>query len=1034
MADREKKYKEIPLTGRWITAVDPAAIDVNFQTLTNLRYTDNGIRGIAGMSKINTTPLPSYPKIRNIFQFRKHYPSLESHVLVQAYNSGETESKLFEITAAPPAQGNFGSALHTDAPGADGGRFDIAPDGALAYCNGKETLVWGGNEFRCSKFIHYEPGGTFKYDYTDRITNSLSSAGNVVNLAEVPAGIDSDVMLLLHLNNNVTDSSPTTPHTVTNNNVTFSTSPVLFGSHCGSFNGSSAYLVVPDNADFDFSGGNFTIDFRMRITDYVAARPIFYQQTDASNYVKLYVNTSGNIVFTVVAAGSEVVNVTSTDVQPLNTWIDVELVESGNNWYLFVDGRVRGYSSDTDRLADYTGDVQIGYDGATYFKGYMDEIRISDVARHTSEFEPISAEYSLTTTAAYFYVGAVRPLDGIKFYVSSANTAAGSISVDYWSGSAWAAVSSLVDGTASGGASLAVTGVVSFSSTSGVAKVKAIDQTVLYWYRVTVTAADTSTGIYQVTLSDVFQALKDIWDGETRTCADAQLVNVSYNDNTLNVFEEDYYSGNTATYMTASSLPTSGNILVGFTERQIGLQVTVVDGKGNSNAASMIVAYWNGKTWVIMGSIDDGTLQGGKSFSKSGVILWPEVARTLEFPTTIGNGEPLYYYRISFTGALSTNTYIDFIGGIPAQREIYGYKFPMFAHNRLFLVSEHSDKKNTVLVSAEHTNCVFNGVDSVELAFNDDMAIVAGSALYSQFGSNLYNMTVFFKERQTWALIGNGPSDWVQYQVSDKIGCVAPLTVQTAHVGFELAPGQSKNVAIWQSGIGIHLFDGREIKPLHGDIADWFDERYSYSINRDMIDKSTSFFDEGNQEYHWCFASGAATALDKEFVFDLKRQRWFNVDRTSGKRIQIGCVVKDSSGNSYNYGAIDTGYAERLENGTTMDGTAIAYIIRPGDMAFAGMMVRTMIRMIKLIMVAKTTTINSVTCTHYGDGKTVGDTAITLSPVASGKRIAQVEKTTGFGSNVFHSLEFSISTSNESFGFEPLFIGIAYKPIDEDSD
>ena len=249
MADREKKYKEIPLTGRWITAVDPAAIDVNFQTLTNLRYTDNGIRGIAGMSKINTTPLPSYPKIRNIFQFRKHYPSLESHVLVQAYNSGETESKLFEITAAPPAQGNFGSALHTDAPGADGGRFDIAPDGALAYCNGKETLVWGGNEFRCSKFIHYEPSGTFKYDYTDRITNSLSSAGNVVNLAEVPAGIDSDVMLLLHLNNNVTDSSPTTPHTVTNNNVTFSTSPVLFGSHCAAFNGTTAYLSVPDNAD-----------------------------------------------------------------------------------------------------------------------------------------------------------------------------------------------------------------------------------------------------------------------------------------------------------------------------------------------------------------------------------------------------------------------------------------------------------------------------------------------------------------------------------------------------------------------------------------------------------------------------------------------------------------------------------------------------------------------------------------------------------------------------------------------------------------
>lgn len=101
MNDKELIPVQIGLTGKLVTAYDSTKLIATkdnttvaeyFKSLKNTRYTDNGIKGISGMTKINTSALSTHPKIRNIFQFQKAQPQ-ENHVLVQAYNSGETESK-----------------------------------------------------------------------------------------------------------------------------------------------------------------------------------------------------------------------------------------------------------------------------------------------------------------------------------------------------------------------------------------------------------------------------------------------------------------------------------------------------------------------------------------------------------------------------------------------------------------------------------------------------------------------------------------------------------------------------------------------------------------------------------------------------------------------------------------------------------------------------------------------------------------------------------------------------------------------------
>ena len=266
MAD-DLKRKEIPLTGKLITQEDPVIIGTNFRQLTNMRYTRTNPKGIGGHSKINTTAL-AYPKVRGGIHFKKEQPA-ESHLLVEAYNSAETAMEIYQNVTAIPSTGDYGASIFTPTATADRGRWSLAPDGYVAYANGEETCVWGGDEAQVGGFINYDPANTFFKDQTDQVSDTISSgSGHVATINRVAASTSDDA-LLLHLENNVTDSATTTVHTVTNNNVTFSSGAKKFGSYGAVFT-TNAYLTVPDHAEFDLSGGTFCIDSWVKISNFTA--------------------------------------------------------------------------------------------------------------------------------------------------------------------------------------------------------------------------------------------------------------------------------------------------------------------------------------------------------------------------------------------------------------------------------------------------------------------------------------------------------------------------------------------------------------------------------------------------------------------------------------------------------------------------------------------------------------------------------------------------------------------------------------------
>jgi len=188
-----------------------------------------------------------------------------------------------------------------------------------------------------------------------------------------------------------------------------------------------------------------------------------------------------------------------------------------------------------------------------------------------------------------------------------------------------------------------------------------------------------------------------------------------------------------------------------------------------------------------------------------------------------------------------------------------------------------------------------------------------------------------------------------------------------------------------------------------------------------------------NMWYRLLIASGSsATTLNTELIYDIKRNRWFPMERGTDKDLQFSLLVHDTNGGAYNYGFLNTGYMFRLENGTDFDGEDIVHELKIGDLAFAGLGAETMVSSVRLITVSKTTTTNNVTLTHYPDGSETG-TEITLSPARSGYRIAQpINSSQKLLGDPFHSFKLSMTTDDETIGFEPLALVVGYTKTGQD--
>lgn len=183
---------QFPLDGEWLSGVDQAKIGVrNFSVLENMQYTDDGLEGVPGYSKINTTALTTNTNGRAGIHLRTPHTVTSSVVVEVEDSTGSGVIK--ENRTAIGSQGNFEStALFTETSGAGATRFSYAPKAQIAMANGIDECIWAGPEAPIAAFFLLDDltldGTEAPQDHTEKLLNTLQDANNVVTIDSAAHG------------------------------------------------------------------------------------------------------------------------------------------------------------------------------------------------------------------------------------------------------------------------------------------------------------------------------------------------------------------------------------------------------------------------------------------------------------------------------------------------------------------------------------------------------------------------------------------------------------------------------------------------------------------------------------------------------------------------------------------------------------------------------------------------------------------------------------------------------------------------------
>ena len=211
---------------------------------------------------------------------------------------------------------------------------------------------------------------------------------------------DTDTKLLLHCYN---DTDFAAGKTVTNNNVTYSTSVWKFAPGSGVFNGTNSYLTVPTSSDWAFGTGNFTIDCRIRFNTLTAQAVIIDTGDDVSAGILVRVG-SGNSLQVYINGASATISDTIS--YTTGVWYHFAIIRNGTDVKVFIDGVQTATTGTNSANITNSTDIFIGArrqgPGQGSVDGWIDEFRIvKGTAKWTSNFTPPTYAYRGRTSNYY---------------------------------------------------------------------------------------------------------------------------------------------------------------------------------------------------------------------------------------------------------------------------------------------------------------------------------------------------------------------------------------------------------------------------------------------------------------------------------------------------------------------------------------------------------------------------------------------------------------------------------------------------------
>jgi hypothetical protein len=239
-----------------------------------------------------------------------------------------------------------------------------------------------------------------------------------INLGTVNNGIDFDTITCLHFDGvngkkSIIDSGFGINHGINIptwecwGTATITTAQSKFGGSCLSVGGNGGPYAADGNSWFAFGTGDFTIDCWFRRAA-VGVQDTIYESrigsgTPNPNFA-WYVSNANFLSYSTNASTS----IAGTTLITANTWYHMAVVRSGNVTKMYLNGVQEGSTfTDNMNVIAVANRPLIGRNyNATGSQMFLDEFRISRVARWTSNFTPPAAPYAVytgTTTANQIY-------------------------------------------------------------------------------------------------------------------------------------------------------------------------------------------------------------------------------------------------------------------------------------------------------------------------------------------------------------------------------------------------------------------------------------------------------------------------------------------------------------------------------------------------------------------------------------------------------------------------------------------------------
>ena len=178
-------------------------------------------------------------------------------------------------------------------------------------------------------------------------------------------------------------------------NTHHETDQAKFGATSIYFDGSGDELQINDIGQLTFDK-DFTVEFFAYLGDQGDTYATIMNDVTGGNKLRINLGSSSNNTpkLTIYSSTWDS-HISGTSDIGDSAWHHCAVVRDNGTIRIFVDGTQETTSADKGNFIDVSGVFEIGtYSGSKAFTGYLDEIRISNIARYTSNFTPTTSIFS----------------------------------------------------------------------------------------------------------------------------------------------------------------------------------------------------------------------------------------------------------------------------------------------------------------------------------------------------------------------------------------------------------------------------------------------------------------------------------------------------------------------------------------------------------------------------------------------------------------------------------------------------------------